>query len=186
MALKLDDKVLVSELVDFYDYNTKFSYESHQLAFAAALSSYSDAREIEDDPRYGTLHLAQYQWGHGDEKDKKYTNIESHVCTEQELAGLYAKDEDSPFFPLADNHMYDLERERKKFMCPDEDQISIYGQYDMEKGQHFSAVLRTCQDGGDVECASESEIKDWLRGKFIVLIFNERTLNLTNHLKIIF
>ena len=46
----------------------------------------------------------------------------------------------------------------------------IWGDYNSKKAQQISIKFKMCEGDG---CESEDNIKEWLKGKFIVLLYNQ-------------
>lgn len=64
----------------------------------------------------------------------------------------------------------ELELYQRKFLCPPQKELYVYGDYNSHKGSMLNIQLHMCHDRPD--CKSEAEIKSFLRGKFFILLFN--------------
>ena len=52
----------------------------------------------------------------------------------------------------------------------DEENLQIWGDYDSEKAQQLAIRFRMCV-GADY-CESEENIREWLKRKYIVILYN--------------
>lgn len=58
-----DNSVMVSFMHDKFDSNEIFDHDRNGIQFAAALSSYGNTPDVEEDERYAKLVVSYYQWG---------------------------------------------------------------------------------------------------------------------------
>lgn len=65
-----------------------------------------------------------------------------------------------------------MELWKKKFKCIEPEKAQIWGDFDSSIGGNLFITFDMC-DGHDY-CESKEDILDWLRGKYIVLLYNRR------------
>ena len=58
----------------------------------------------------------------------------------------------------------------RKFKCIDPRDTVIWGDYNSEQAMQIAIKFRMCE--GESHCRSRDEIRDWLSGKYIVLLYN--------------
>ena len=58
---------------------------------------------------------------------------------------------------------------RNKFKCVHPDDYVIWGDFNSLKAQQFAVKFKMCEGSG---CESESDIREWLKNKYIVLLYN--------------
>ena len=77
---------------------------------------------------------------------------------------------DTTIFPPNKNIAGSLKTWKNRFKCMDDKNISLWGDYNTEKAQNLMVMFEMCE--GRADCKSEEEIRDWLKQKFIVLLYN--------------
>ena len=60
------------------------------------------------------------------------------------------------------------------------DNLRIQGDYNSQKARSLVIVFDKCNEpeGSPIKCKSDTEIKSWLRRKFILLVYNQRRFRL--------
>ena len=53
--------------------------------------------------------------------------------------------------------------------------ISLWGDFNTEKGSNLMIAFEMCE--GRADCKTEAEIREWLKMKFIVLLYNQVSFN---------
>ena len=59
---------------------------------------------------------------------------------------------------------------RNKFKCIDEENLVIWGDYNSAKAMQLAVKFHMCE--GKDYCKTREEIRDWISGKYIVLLYN--------------
>lgn len=59
---------------------------------------------------------------------------------------------------------------KKKFKCANSEDLVIWGDYNSAKAQQMVVKFKICE--GHSYCESKENIKQWLSGKFIVVLYN--------------
>ena len=121
-------------------YTDKFD-SSMGFNIAAAFTAYDDETEPIDDPTVGSVVFNHYKWGENSDGSLyagRYL-IKSHRCTRKEL-GLDrdSDDQESNMFPMEANFDRDIELYHKKFFCPDQEDLRIFGDFNTIKAQLFN------------------------------------------------
>ena len=80
------------------------------------------------------------------------------------------QNEKTTMFPLQEQAKSAFRAFRNKFRCLKENDMQIWGSYDSEKAQQLAISFKMCE-GADY-CESEENIREWLRHKYIVLLYN--------------
>ena len=149
------------------DEDVKFTPDN-DFFLAAALIDYDDSTEVVEDPTLGTLDIKLYGWGNTDSAfDAGYTDLKTHTCSEEELA----LSGDNPF--RANRRSMEVIRTKQKsFKCYDPSDVGIWGDYNSAKAQQLVVQFHACESDDPGYCKSESEITEYMRGKYILLVFN--------------
>ena len=139
------------------------------LNVAVALTAYDNEREVILDPSYGEIIFELYSWGdRGEDQSTTFATsntkpLPAHPCTPTEL--------EESFMPTFARHKRDLSLYEKKFVCAnDPGQFLIYGDYNSQSAQKLSVRFQVCSDRP--ECKPKKAVLDWLRGKYILLLYN--------------
>lgn len=59
---------------------------------------------------------------------------------------------------------------KKKFKCIDRDELTIWGDYNSAAAQQLAIKFKFCE--GHDYCETPEKIREWLRGKYILLLYN--------------
>ena len=65
---------------------------------------------------------------------------------------------------------------KKKFKCIEPSNLKIWGDYNSRKAQQLVIQFKMCE--GHDYCESEENIREWLKQKFVVLLYNQKTFGL--------
>ena len=124
-----------------------------------------------EDPRYGELVYQEYGWGKDSELAANYwREIPNHSCSDSELGLATEFNDADEMYPLA-NSRETVSTWKKKFKCIDREDLVISGDFNSPVARQLRINFKMCT-GAD--CAPVEEIKEWLSGKFIVLIHNQK------------
>ena len=75
------------------------------------------------------------------------------------------------FFPIAEDQRLVLERMHTQFMClKDPSKLEVRGSFDGSSARIIEIDFKRCT--GSPECKSEQEVTDFLKGGYIVLLYN--------------
>ena len=142
------------------------------LNFAAALTAYDDNEEPIDDPTFGELVFNHHKWGRNSDgsifASGRY-RIKSHRCTSEEL-GVSKSTDASSLFSMDERYLTDFKFYQKKFFCPDQKDLRIYGDFNTASAQLLNVQFIKCHDRPD--CKTPEEITQFLRTKFIMIAYN--------------
>ena len=79
----------------------------------------------------------------------------------------------SPLYKIKESMQYEVDIYKNKFKCIDKQHLEIWGDYDSREAQQLQFEFVFCQGGTDNGCETEENIREWLKRKFIVLLYNE-------------
>ena len=136
MISKKDVDILSTIKDRYFDDNFVFSYKNG-LNFAVAFTAYDGERDWILDPSYGSLIFNSYSWGANEDgtffTERKKLN--SHFCTDYEFGLNNAADdgEGAKFLPPDYTSAGYIELYKKKFICLNEEDIFIYGDFTTTK-----------------------------------------------------
>ena len=100
------------------------------------------------------------------------TTLDSHICSREELNLESDSEVSQKKFLLPDEQSRPIiDLYQQKFICLDDDNLFIYGDYNSLKARNMDMQLIRCHDR--LDCKSESEITAYLRDKFLILMHNE-------------
>ena len=102
------------------------------------------------------------EWGQDETGNLYYKNprLPTHTCTVEEL-GLVESD-----YMIAQRNKDDMELYHKKFLCVDEQELYIRGEYSSKSARSVSVNLEKCHDR--VDCKSDEEITNFIRSKYLI------------------
>ena len=104
------------------------------LNFAVALTAYDNEQESILDETYASIVFKSYTWG--EQEDGSFmTNIVDipfHTCSRKEL-GLEGST--SAFMPIAEGNLKEVSKYQRKFLCVEQDEMYLYGNYNSEKAR---------------------------------------------------
>ena len=110
-----------------------------------------------------------------------YVELPSHYCTAEEL-----NLEKSPvqqanvFFPIAERYERDMEAHNKKFLCLDQENMRLQGDYSSETASLLEVRIEKCV--GHDYCRDEKEIDDFFKAdKYIIMLNNQIRFNSELH-----
>ena len=152
-----------------YEFNSDKMGNGFEIAFG--WTAYDNNYEMLHEPQYGELRVIRKAWS-GDEF-MEYIEYPFRTCTDEEIgSGVDGFDNPrSRFYQIspASKVWYDLYR--KKLNCIDH-KIVISGDYDSESVKHLSIRFMKCDPEVRSDCKSEDEINEYIKNKFIVLMYN--------------
>jgi len=152
-----------------FDYNDRITADNN-FFIAAALTAYDGNTEIIEEARYGELTVDHYGWGYDENAIGSGGGpIEFHYCTDEELG--FEPGPNTLIYPVFKTSLSVVTTWKKKFKCIDREDMVIWGDYNSEKAQQITFNFRMCE--GHDYCETPEEIKKWLAGKYILLLYNQ-------------
>ena len=159
-----------------FPYDEQFSYEDG-LGFAVGFTAYDNEEEPILDKSIGKLVFNAYNWGVREDNTyfSELAPIETHPCTDEELGltGLSANGTlpgDVQFLPIRGQNQNELKTFRRKMQCVDKSEMYISGDYSSASARLMNIQLIKCH--GHDYCASDEEIKAFLRDKYLIILYN--------------
>lgn len=131
------------------------------FAMAAAVTSYDGNLESIEDERYGTVKFFLKTWESSYEIN--FRELKQRPCS--------SKDYDEVFYPMHARSVGQANFLLHKMKCIDE-AYELFGDYHADAASNVQAVFVRCDPSKQTTCASEQEIEDWLKFKYIVTIEN--------------
>ena len=120
------DVAILSSLYDsYFDSSDQFSSEQ---GFNLAVALQKDL-----DPSIARFIFRRYEWGYDSDGElyKNIFEIESHVCTREEL-GLSQGKTKSKFMPIHEKSRLTLYQYAEKFLCVEPEELTISGEYNSD------------------------------------------------------
>ena len=116
----------------FFNPNNEFTGKQG-LKIAAAVTGIDDERESIIDPRIAELKFEYLGWNIKPDGGATVSNeiISSHPCTDEELG--IGTESTMGFYPVAENSKTQLNFYKRKFLCPDTDELKIFGEANNNK-----------------------------------------------------
>ena len=62
---------------------------------------------------------------------------------------------------------------KRKFKCVGKEDLVIWGDYNSAKAQQLAIRFKMCDSKEAGYCHSEEETREWLKRKFVVLLYNQ-------------
>ena len=122
-----------------------------------------------EEARFGELIIEHYGWGYDEEQiGNQSGELSYRYCSDEEL-GL-ANSPSATIYPIVKTSLAEVQIYRKKFKCVDQKDLVIWGDYNSAKAQQLAVKFKLCE--GHDYCEPKDEILKWLRGKYIVLLYN--------------
>ena len=144
------------------------------LFIAAAITEYSKDTTPIEKPEFGELFIEQYGWGN---EDLGYSYgsrpIPNHSCSQSELgiSDVFDYNPNLLAFPVVPQQLNEVKTYSRKFKCISPEDTVIWGDYNTEPAMQISIKFKMCE--GENFCKPKEEILDWLRGKYIVFLYNQ-------------
>ena len=115
---------------------------------AVALTTYDSSTEMELDPSYGQLRFRKSTWGVRDDGTIYWDRVvvPTHVCSRIEL-GLdqSAAQGEAKFMPIVERERNYLVTFQRKFLCLDDKDLSIYGDFTSAYASQLTIDLVKCK-----------------------------------------
>ena len=137
---------------------------------AIALTSFSEERQVELLPEYAELRVEYSIWD-VKEDGKIFSDkikLESHPCSHEEL-GLTG--DHSKFMPIHETATAYVILFKNKFMCLEQKDLEIYGNFNAKKAKILRAYLDRCHD--KEYCKTEKEIDKYMEDKYLLILRNQ-------------
>lgn len=154
-----------------------FSFDNG-LNLAVAFTAYDNEEEPILDESYGQLVFNAYGWGPNEQTglfETKREVLKTRACTQEEL-GL--EGQNGKFFNETKGDVEQLRVYRKKFVCIDEADLMISGDFTSAKARQLNVQLVKCHE--KPFCKSDEEILKFFRDKWLLTLHNEITFNVKN------
>ena len=169
------DVDIIESTQDFhFPDSDQFSAAKDNFFLAAAITRYDSNRTLTESKEYGELIVEHYGWGnaalgysYGSHK------LNNHICTDEELG--FVRGPRTRIFPIFDRSIAEVQTYAKKFKCVDEKDLVIWGDYNSAMAMQLAVKFKMCE--GHDYCKTRDEIRDWLSGKYIVLLYNQVRFN---------
>ena len=166
------DNVMMSTTNDFYYDSDYVMDRSKYFNFAVALTAFDNVRENILDPSLAQVKFYAEEWEIDAEQNlinNMNIPIEPHICSREEL-GLTGAN--SQFLPSTRSAVIaEVERYQQKFMCLEEKDMKIYGDYNSNRARQIQVRLEKCHD--QAYCKSDEVIDRFLEDKYILLLTNQ-------------
>ena len=72
---------------------------------------------------------------------------------------------------VIDSSLNEVKTNRKKFKCINKADLEIWGDYNSKSAQQIAIKFKMCE--GYDYCEKKEDIREWLRGKYILLLYNQ-------------
>ena len=165
-----DVDILETVRESYFQFDEELTAERDEFFIAAALTNYDSDPEITEKAEYGELKIEHYGWGN---EDLGYTYgttpLKNRQCTDEDLG--FTNGPDTFIYPFYEGQLPEIMTYRKKFKCIDKNELRIWGDFDQPQAMQLAISFHMCQ--GKKKCKSEEEIKNWLAGKYIVILYNQ-------------
>ena len=162
--------IITSIARDHFQDNEEFSSADNGFFLAAALTNYDSNTEVLEKPEYGELLIEHYGWGNADIGYSYGSHpLPNRFCSREEI-GL-ERTENTKIYPIYERSIPEVETYSKKFKCIDSKSQVIWGDYNSAKAMQLAVKFHMCS--GHDYCKSKDEIRDWISGMYIVLLYNQ-------------
>ena len=170
---KKDSKIFQTDLINSIPETEVFDTEMG-LKIAVAFTEWDDNPDPILDKSYGRIVFYRETYSIDANHTVFYDHVElpSHYCSAEEL-NLEKSPESvaNVFFPIAQKYERDMKAYHKKFLCLDEEDMRLQGDYSSETASLLEVRIEKCQ--GHDYCRDETEIDDFFKAdKYIILLNN--------------
>ena len=163
---------------NYFDDSSQFGLEDG-LAIAVAFVDYwAENLSDEEISKYIDIQIGTTAWGIDENEVSfwKRTPIKTHACTPEDLNSLEEPSETSVFYPLKQQRRSEVRNYMKQFKCLDSpEELSIHGNYNSADASLFMLAITKCT--GRLDCKSDEEITEFLKGKFVGLYYNRKNFD---------
>ena len=168
---KKDVNILSATKHLFFEDKDAFGYEQG-MNIAVAFTAYNSKTEYELDPSYGEIVFNSYSWGNNNDGTTfvRRTPLRSHICTQEEL-NADGESENPGFYQAHKSSAWLVKTYQKKLVCVDPEEVYIYGDFSSFDARQLNIQLKPCR--GHDYCKSETEIRDYFAGKYLLLLLNK-------------
>lgn len=166
---KSDVDIMSALIENNIDYTEKFD-TSQGLFIAAAITEYDSNTEIIEEERYGELIVEHYGWGYDPEAaiGSGSNAIDYHYCSDEELG--IDRSPETLIYPIFEQSKNEVMTFKKKFKCIPKEDLVAWGDYNSASAQQIAFKFKMCVN--KTICESEENIREWLKGKYILLLYN--------------
>ena len=102
-----------------------------------------------------------------------FTEIKTRPCKDSDLNDLDNSNSLSNFYPINKYSELNQQFYGLKLKCIDNEELSVYGNYDSGAAQNLMVVFERCDPAKRV-CKSETEFQNWLSYKFLITLENTK------------
>lgn len=159
------------------EYSSNEPFNSREIGFhiAAAISDYSDSKEIIEDPTYGEVVFMRKNWDTKESPSINWPTLKYRQCNENDFnwGDGRPSDESSKFYPLTDQALVDVPIFGHLFKCLDED-VEMFGNFDAAAASNLVVGFMLCDPESGLQCKNSTEVSEWLSDKYIVTVENEQ------------
>ena len=123
------------------------------------------------DPSYGKIKFSLLKYGKDENglRGREYTELETHICTPEEL-GLSGHDH--KFSPISTSYENVMRDNKDSFVCVDSFDLAVRGGKSSEQGQQILVDVVKCTDADDVKCRSDDEIFEYFINRQMYVLTN--------------
>ena len=154
---------------DYFDGSYVFDVDQGFDLAIGLLSPFDPTTHKIHDPSFGRLRFQKIKWGLDENGQFSYstTELESHKCSSEEL-GLSGTNQ--KIWPIKQAQEQALKNFQHLFLCVDQSQLAIQGNFSSVEGQVINVDFLKCMGDG---CKSDEEIKEFYAGQSLFVLANQ-------------
>lgn len=172
-----DFNVLQIEYDNYFDFDEDFSHEDNKFMLAAGLSEFDQGLGFTEDPAYGQIKIMTKSWQSG-QSGINFDELQTDACNVRKDFAFESELIESLFFPVASSKSFELSRYGHRLKCLlQPSSLQLQGNFQSASATNIMVIFEMCKNETEsgLPCKSEREIKDWMRGKYIFVLSNQRS-----------
>ena len=169
-----ETNIVEATTYNYFDDSFSLTSKDHNFQVAYAMISYDNFEGLasSDYTEYGEVKAFYRSWGIEDVP--RFRELKTRNCTQEEIS-LGNDRVGTKFYEIDSSQRPDLELYGRQLQCF-EDDLEIFGTYNSVKAQSLMIQFIAC-DSEKRACKSESEIKAFMKRKFIITVENSSRFN---------
>lgn len=133
---------------------------------------WTEGETYEDFADYAKMNIYYEYWS----KDKNTLDpVADRPCTPEDFGLVHTEGVEQTLYQAEERQRNLFTRKMSVLRCLEEP-LELIGNWDTEVTNLAQIYLESCDPEERSTCKSDSEVKDWMKNKYMFLVFNKKTL----------